>query len=416
MDYAEAMAYVSSLAPRGWRLGLDRMAEFARRAGLMGLPQRYLHVGGTNGKGSVTAYLQHILVASGYRTGAFFSPYVYDPRERIQVGLEMISEAAFAAICTVLRPIEESLSGTPYGGVTEFEMKTAIGLAHWYVQQCEYVALEVGLGGRLDSTNIVHPVVSAIVSIGLDHTAILGNTYEEIAYEKAGIIKPGVPVVVGEMPPGAKAVILREAEKRGSQAWRVGTEVLYEMEEGGLSVRTPVGAVDRLQLGLVGERQPHNVSVAIAAVHAAGVATDPDAIRDGVLNTALPGRMERRQWRGREVILDGAHNGEAAETLARTLAGRRFSVVAGMVSGHDAARLFKQIADIADAVFLSPIDFHRARNPIELAAELQGIVNVVALDSVGEALQAAHATGLPILVMGSFYLVGEAGRWMATNP
>jgi dihydrofolate synthase/folylpolyglutamate synthase len=196
----------------------------------------------------------------------------------------------------------------------------------------------------------------------------------------------------------------------------VGTEVQYELKEGGFSVRTPVGAVDRLQLGLVGERQPHNAAVAIASIHAAGVVIDADAIRDGVRHTSLPGRMERREWRGREVILDGAHNGEAAETLARTLAGRRFSVVAGMVSGHDAARVFKQIAGIADAVFLSPIDFHRARNPIELAAELQGIVNVVALDSVGEALQAAHATGLPILVMGSFYLVGEAGRWMATNP
>jgi dihydrofolate synthase / folylpolyglutamate synthase len=205
MDYQQAQDYIASLAQRGWRLGLDRMTEFAARADLVGSlgdgdSPKFIHVAGTNGKGSVTAMLQSCLVDQGHRTGAFFSPYVVDPRERIQFGREMISKEDLAAIATKLMPIGESLSETEFGGVTEFEFKTAMGFEYWKQKECDWVALEVGLGGRLDATNIITPASSAIVSISYDHVSILGETLAEIAREKAGVIKPGRPVVVGEMP------------------------------------------------------------------------------------------------------------------------------------------------------------------------------------------------------------------------
>ncbi|HEY0866603.1 MAG TPA: hypothetical protein VGE01_04465, partial [Fimbriimonas sp.] len=220
MTYPEALAYVSGLEPRGWRLGLDRMQAFIDRAGLsqnVGRPPgtdpagkpgaRFIHVAGTNGKGSVTAFLQSMLVEHGYRTGAFFSPYVVDPRERVQFGRSLISESDFASVVAHLKPIAESFSETEFGGITEFEFKTAVGVEYWRRKRCEWVALEVGLGGRLDATNVVHPACSAIVSIGYDHTQILGDTLEKIAFEKAGIVKPETPLVVGDVPEPARRVI-----------------------------------------------------------------------------------------------------------------------------------------------------------------------------------------------------------------
>src|SRR6185436_18334668 len=237
MTYDEALAYIASLAPRGWRLGLDRMQAFVDKIGMQdalgaeGGPQ-FIHVAGTNGKGSVTAYLQSILVEAGYKTGAFFSPFVYDPRERVQFGRELISKEDLAKLTEELIPIAESFSDTEFGGITEFEFKTALGFLYWKRKQCEWVALEVGLGGRLDATNVVTPKASIIVSIGLDHTNILGHTLAEIAYEKAGIIKPKVPVVVGQMPHEALEVIERAAAEREAPIWRYGKEIRYQPQTG----------------------------------------------------------------------------------------------------------------------------------------------------------------------------------------
>ncbi|MBC8064854.1 MAG: bifunctional folylpolyglutamate synthase/dihydrofolate synthase, partial [Chlorobia bacterium] len=231
MTYEKALAYIASLETRGWRLGLDRMQEFANRLGLpgslgeVGGPQ-FIHVAGTNGKGSVTAYLQSMLIESGYSTGSFFSPFVYDPRERVQIGRRLIPKSIFALLTEWIRPFGESLTETKFEGVTEFEFKTAMGFQFWKEMEAEWVALEVGLGGRLDSTNIVTPRCSVIVSIGKDHTHILGDTYHQIAEEKAGIIKPGVSVIVGEMPEEALLTILKIAQERGSEAWVFGREIL----------------------------------------------------------------------------------------------------------------------------------------------------------------------------------------------
>lgn len=417
MNYAEAVAYLSGLQNRGWRLGLDRMEAFLDRSGLShnlgnGLTQ-YLHVAGTNGKGSVTAYLQSMLVESGVRTGAFFSPYVVDLRERVQLGRDLIDRNEFARHIEALAPIAADLESTEFGGVTEFEMKTAVGIRSWTEHETQWVALEVGLGGRLDATNVVTPAASGIVSIGYDHTAILGPTLGDIAREKAGIIKPGRPVVTGDLPPEAlESVAVRVAET-GSEWWRWGQE-LRLTGTGPYTVETPRGRVESLVPGLVGAPQPHNMAVAVAMTLVAGAVTDPDAIRRGCERAQLPGRFQRLESNGHTYILDGAHNAESAELLRLTLdqhyPGRRFTLITGMVDGHDPEGVQAPIRERVARTYVAPIDFYRALPPEGLAAYVH---NGTACESVAEAITAAESHDEIILVTGSFYLVGDVLRTLA---
>ncbi len=417
MDYQQAQDYITSLAPRGWRLGLDRMAEFAKRIGLEGFlgepggPQ-YVHVAGTNGKGSVTAMIQSCLVEQGFRTGAFFSPYVVDPRERVQFGREMISENDLAEIATKLRPIGESLSETDFGGVTEFEFKTALGFEFWKQKQCEWVALEVGLGGRLDATNIIEPSSSAIVSISYDHVNILGNTLQEIAYEKAGIIKPGKPVVVGEMPAEAFNEIERIANELGSTLWKVGREVAWTKTTKGVQISTP-GSTIEVTPSLFGDIQLHNAAVAYSAMELSGAVGDQDALKRGFASAFIPGRFQRIEYGGKRFICDGAHNADSAMVLAKLLAQAKVEpkiCVTGMLLGHSPQDFFGPLKDLVSDFYVCPIDFHRAMNPKDLADEMKQMgLKSTQFETVEAALRAACLVEdvEDILVCGSFYLVGE---------
>jgi dihydrofolate synthase/folylpolyglutamate synthase len=422
MTYPQALEYIASLAPRGWRLGLDRMQELLRRAELSefvgpGGRPAYIHVTGTNGKGSVTAYVQSLLVEQGYRAGAFFSPYVYDPRERVQFGREMISEEDLAELTRQLIDPAESLSETEFGGATEFEFKTALGFKYWVTKQCEWVALEVGLGGRLDATNVVTPRASVIVSIALDHTNILGTTLSEIAYEKAGIIKSGVPAIVGAVPQEARKVIERIAAERDAPLWRFGHEIALVETAVGYRVQTPNGEYDDLRPGLHGVKQAHNMALAIAAMDAAGAFQIRDRIGDGVAAATLPGRMERRSIKGRDVLLDGAHNPDAAQVLRENLdihfPGRKVVLVAGMVAGHDPLHFFEPLKGRVRAALAVPIDFHRALDTEEVAAAMLGLTqNVQQFRTLESGIKAAYEMAGEddlILITGSFYLVGQAG-------
>lgn len=419
MSYEEAVAYLSTLQHRGWRLGLDRMEAFLRAAQLDhnlgdGLTS-YLHVAGTNGKGSVTAYLQSILVEAGHLTGAFFSPYVVDLRERVQFGREFIGRDDFARHVSELAPIAAQLE-QEYGGVTEFEMKTAVGVRYWTERQCSWVALEVGLGGRLDATNVVTPAASSIVSIGYDHTAILGNTLGEIATEKAGIIKPGRPVVTGDLPPEALDAVERRVHETSSPWWRWGHEVRLG-GEGPFHVDTPEGAIDGLVPGLVGAPQPHNMAVAVAMALVSGAASDPEIIKRGVARASLPGRFQRTTFRGRLFILDGAHNAESAQQLRLSLdqhyQGERFTLLTGMVDGHDPEGVMAPLRDRVAQTYVAPIDFYRALPPKKLAPYCPAPTPCT---TVAEAIEGALSHKEKVLVTGSFYLVGDVlrtfeGRW-----
>jgi dihydrofolate synthase/folylpolyglutamate synthase len=423
VTYEEALAYIASLEARGWRLGLDRMEEFARRLGLQGSlgepggPQ-FIHVAGTNGKGSVTAYVQSMFVESGYSAGSFFSPFVYDPRERIQVGRRLIPKRIFALLTEWIRPFAESLSDTKYEGVTEFEFKTGMALQFWKEMVCDWVALEVGLGGRLDATNIVTPRCSVIVSIGMDHTHILGDSLAKIAAEKGGIIKPGVPVVLGEMPETASDVLEGMAGDRGCAVWRFGKEILLERPSNSseCTVITPRGRHEGLTPGIQGVKQPHNMALAVAAMSLSGAMTTLGGLQRGAKDAFAPGRMQRVNALGRSWLLDGAHNREAATVLAQSLAGmsRQVVLLTGMVQGHEPEPLYKELAPLASQAIFVPIDFHRAVPPPELLEKAGRLFpSSQAFNSLDAGIQEAMKATTEedtILVTGSFYLVGEVGR------
>ncbi len=417
MTYEASLGYIEGLQGRGWRLGLERMRAFVAAAGLEGVlggagsPIRYLHVAGTNGKGSVTAYLQAMLVAQGFRAGGYFSPYVVDPRERIQIGGEMISRGEFAAVATELRDVVEAFDLTGWGGVTEFEFKTAMGFLAWKRAGCEVVALEVGLGGRLDATNVVTPAACAIVSISLDHTAILGNTEGEIAREKAGILKAGAPGVVG--PVGAEAMTAIEAV-----AAEVGAPLLrYGREFGGVA---PRDGEEALVPGLVGPHQRENALVAFVAARAGGYLRDPAIAAEAIRGTRLVGRMQTISLGGREVLADGAHNTASGARLADHLNAVRkepWTAIVGMLEGHDPGEFFSGRGLGRQGlgrrglgrVLAVPVENPRSLAPGAVAAAARGAgVAAEACGSLGEALGRA-GEGL-VVVTGSFYLVGEAIR------
>ncbi len=414
MTYEESLAYISNLEGRGWRLELDRIEHFVDRAGLRShvsgndRPQ-YFHVAGTNGKGSVTAFLQSMLVSSGYPTGAFFSPYVVDPRERIQIGRNLITKDEFAEVAEKIRLIAVEMEETEFGGVTEFEFKTVMGFEAWRRAGCRAVALEVGLGGRLDATNVVLPAVCGIVSIGLDHTAILGPTEAHIASEKAGIIKPGVPVVMGQLSPSAQESVLRKVAESHSQVWEVGVEIMIEGDQ----VMTPAGTVHGVRPSLGGKWQMHNAALSIGMLHAVGVVSD--SLAEGISHAVAPGRFEVRERDGQLIVLDGAHNGPAAVSLVETIHQRypntQFTLITNMLVGHQIQDFYSVFDGIVKDVIVAPIFNSRARSTTEVREELGHFFpTALAAGSVEEAFALA-ATG-PILVTGSNYLVGDAIRFL----
>jgi len=435
------------------------MREFARRAGLddaLGIhpsdnpasqqssnpaiqqSPRFIHIGGTNGKGSTTAYLQSILHESGYRTGAFFSPYVYDPRERIQLGRELIPEGIFSGLTAMLKPIAEEFTETEFGGISEFEFKTAMAFLFYKRLQCEWVALEVGLGGRLDASNIVSPACSVIVSVGLDHTNILGDSVEQIAHEKAGIVKPFTPVIIGQMPDSARRVIEAEAEKRDSPVWLYGRNITVDDDsDRSIVVTTPKGRHAGLRLGIKGAMQRHNMALAVAACDAAGATRTLGGLQKGTAKAAIPGRFEVLKVRGKTVILDGAHNADAAavlvETLRAYLSGRhatsiarsqgtreKILLVTGMVAGHDPITFYRWFHGVASVAFAVPISFHRSLEAEAVKAAMNSHIPEIHVSTTSrEGLEAAIESAADedvVLVTGSFYLVGELGRDIIRAP
>ncbi len=406
MTYQQALEYISSLEKRGWRLGLDRMEELLARFGEPHLSgPHFFHVAGTNGKGSVVSLVQLMLTRSGYRTGSFLSPYVYDFRERIQIDGEMIAEEDLSRITASLVPISESLATSIFCGPTEFEFKTAVGFTYWKEQKCDYVALEVGLGGRLDATNVVDPLVSIITEIGLDHQQYLGDTIEAIAQEKAGIIKPGKPVVCGTSDPRATQVILDVARMCESEIWCLGDEIRIGLNR----ISTPVRR-HSVDLGKMAVHERRNAATAVAALDIVGLTISDDVIDQVVTSLALPGRMEVIHDRP-TVILDGAHNDQAASAVSGAIRKRHGNAKVILVysagSGHDPSSTV--LAFDADTVHAAPMQHPRGLTASALRRALpeSAKVHTSVKDAVLNAIHEATEVDV-ILISGSFYLLSEA--------
>jgi dihydrofolate synthase/folylpolyglutamate synthase len=390
VNYREALAWLYGTQLFGIKLGLENIQRLLGALQIPAKEQRIVHVAGTNGKGSVCAMIDAVCRAQGYRTGLFTSPHLVTYRERIQVDGEMIAEDKVAEGLTTIRQLVSDWEPHP----TFFEITTALALIHFKECGCEVVALETGLGGRLDATNAVEPVVSVITPIGYDHQTWLGNTLEEIAGEKAGIIKPRIPIVSALQEPDAEKVLRTRAIECAAPIEIVSEP--YRM--------TP--------LALSGAHQKQNASLAIAALRSGGIAVQERAIARGLANVSWPARFQR--WDERTII-DGAHNPSGARVLAETwreqFGDERATIILATLSDKDHRGICEALAPISAYVVLPKISGQRATDPEALAQVFSTITPTLQhsiATSIADAFALARARPDPILLTGSLHFAGEA--------
>ncbi len=408
MTEQEALSYLAA-AGRFGELGLSRARALLAALGSPEREMRFYHVAGTNGKGSATASLDGMLRRLGRRTGRFISPHLVRPHERVAVGGEDIGGEALAAAAQAVRKAAQGMADPP----TEFELWTGVALVHFLREGVTDVAWETGLGGRYDSTNAVTPEVSLITSIGLDHMDRLGGTLAAIAGEKAGILKPGRPAVVGDLPAEAMAVVEEEAARQAAPLWRLGQEIAVD----GVAVardgtrflyRDPLGEVS-VHTALVGRHQAKNAALALASLRRTLGAQEVAGAAQALSTVRWPGRFEVREG-SPTLVLDGAHNpqGVAAlrETWREAFPGVRPVALFGCLSDRDPEVVVGDLrAEIAALHVVAPPS-PRALAAEEAACILQGTAHraIAAGLAAGEADAAAR--GVPLLVFGSLYLIG----------
>lgn len=409
-DDAAAADYLFGLKPRGTKLGIDRMRLLAAK---LGNPERAVpcvHVAGTNGKGSVSAMIEAILRAAGWRVGLYTSPHLVHVGERVQVNRERLSDREVAELVRELDPVADAVARE--AGAEDrpsfFEFMTAMAFLQFARKRCDVAVIEVGLGGEFDATNVVAPEVSVITSIGLDHCEWLGRTIEDIARAKAGIIKPGRPVVMGRVPGEAERVIRGRAKELGAPLVSV-REVFGEDTAGYPATR------------LGGDYQRWNAATAMLAARALAPRwrVTGEAIVRGLEGVTWPGRWQRVRLGGRTVVLDASHNPEGAAVLEGNLAalanefGGRIVVIVGVLGGERAEPLLAAIARHAREIHLVVPKQPRACGHAELEAlvpaDFGGRVVRATVESVfpGGPRCAVGGAGDVVVVTGSIYLLGE---------
>ncbi|OWR30142.1 bifunctional folylpolyglutamate synthase/dihydrofolate synthase [Saccharibacillus sp. O23] len=384
-SYAEAVDWINGLIPFGIRPGLERIERLME---LFGHPHRrlkFIHVAGTNGKGSTCAFLTGALIRNGYDVGTFTSPYITKFTNRFQYNGQDIPDETLLALSNRLKPAVEEIALTELGSPTMFEVSTALAILY-YADVCypDVVVWETGLGGRMDVTNIVHPIVSVITNVGHDHMDILGDTLEKIAAEKAGIIKAGVPVVTGVSQPEALRVIKETANLRKSTCYAAGENFFYEKTAGSedgqsLHFRGPFREFD-LSLSLRGEYQLENAAGAFMALEVLrqymAFQLDDEKTAAGFAETFWAGRMElvRREPR---ILMDGAHNPEGAAALAQSLQSGwtygRLVLMMGMLSTKSHEDYFKSILPLVDELIVTEPDFRKKMDASALAEIAEGL-------------------------------------------
>ena len=432
ITFDEAEAYLASLinyeqspaqTAMGRYLHLDRMREALARVGSPQMAFRCLHIAGTKGKGSTAAMAGAMLRAAGRRVGLYTSPHLITVRERLQIDGEPIAEAELAALVEEIRPILEGMRGSAVGAPTFFETYTLLALRWFARRHVEIAVLETGMGGRLDATNVVQPLATALTTIALDHTAELGESLSAIAGEKAGIIKPGVPVVSAPQAPEAAEVIARIAAEKGCPLYRVGQEItiqpLHPVEQI-FSVHGRLGSYLDLSCPLLGAHQQLNAAVAIGLLECVTETGEPitaEAMRAGLAGVRWPGRLQVLQERPL-LILDGAHDPASIEALLAALArhfpARRRRYILGFSREKDWPRMLRQLAPSAAEFIVTAVDMPRAVPPAVLAEEAAALgVPVRSAPDVAGAVQlalvGAEADDL-LCVTGSLYVVGDALR------
>lgn len=413
--YDEALTFIHSINSLFCNPGLERIKTLCSALGNPQKDMKFIHVAGTNGKGSTCAMLSSVLMAAGYKTGLYTSPYVRRFNERIRVNGESISDERLVELTERIRPIAEKMEDKP----TEFELITAIAFLYFKEEACDIVVLECGLGGRLDATNLIDsPLCSLITGISLDHTRILGDTIEKISMEKAGIIKSGHPAIFGGDSVVARDVIKSYASSLGSDFRFVDHSDIVIRRADLHGTVFDYKNYKNIKIGLLGLYQPKNTALVLDTVdllRELGIAISNENVYFGLQNAVWNARFEIICDSPR-VIFDGAHNAEgiraAKESVKHYFGDERLIAVSGVLSDKDYTQIGKDISDIADTVFtITP------KNPRALSAkEYSGVISSFGVEAVPctdteQALQSALALAdekkKSVIVLGSLYTYGE---------
>lgn len=415
--YTRSLSYIHSLLKFGTRPGLERVSALLDELGRPQDKLKFVHVAGTNGKGSFCTMMSEILKSAGYKTGLFTSPYVFDFRERIQINGEMISEEELCEITAEVKAAAEKIAERDLQP-TEFEFITAVALKYFADKNCNVVVLEVGLGGRLDSTNIIKtPLLSAIMSISLDHMAVLGDTVEEIAAEKSGIIKEnGVTVCFSRQDERAEKIIRKTAEEKGNVYIKSSPDDIKVLSCD-LSGTKAIYKDMEIFIPLIGEHQVYNAQTAVDAALALNdrdLSISPENIIDGISKARIPARTELF-GKNPLTILDGAHNREGVEALLlnlnKFLKGRKLTVIMGMMEDKEYEFAADEISKLAKTFTATLPSNPRAVSPKVLAEIAEkNCSDVFICENPAEAYRKIYEKAQKddiILVCGSLYLAGD---------
>lgn len=428
LTYKEALDWIHSRLRLGIKPGLKRMEWMMEKLGHPEKQLKTVHIGGTNGKGSTVTYLRSILQAGGYTVGTFTSPYIEHFNERISINGVPITDQEIVELANIIFPLAIELEESELGGPTEFEVITAMSM--WYFAKCssaDVVIYEVGLGGRFDSTNIIQPMLSIITNIGLDHTQILGNTYEEIAFEKAGIIKKGSAVITGIKRPDALAVIEQQSAKLVTPLFRIGKEFEISghsaLPKGeSFDIKTPYGYIENIKIGMMGQHQTENSGLSIMAAqylnHVHAFKLTEKEIRIGLKNAFWPGRFEILSDQP-TVIIDGAHNDEGITALTHELesrySGRRIHIVFAALTDKKLDKMISKLDSAADRITFVSFDFPRAASAsslMEISSSSNKQVSEEWQAAITNEINQLHSTDI-LVITGSLYFISEVKPFLS---
>ncbi len=426
LSYEEALKLVEEKSKFGMNLGLLRIEELLKRLGNphQDAKVRYIHVAGTNGKGSTASFIQQILISAGHRVGFFSSPHLHSYCERIRVNNANIPEAHWVKLVETIMPHVDAMVEDGFEAPTEFEINTAMAFLYFSRQKVNWAVMEVGLGGRMDSTNVILPQVSIITNIAMDHTNYLGDTITKIAAEKAGIIKKGVPVITGCQDQTALAVIKAKAAELDSPIWVYGEDfdaTLNYADENSqvFDCRVKGKTYNGLSTILLGRYQIDNAALAVACASLLKIKTG--AIQDGIWHAYWPGRMEILSRRPL-IVLDGAHNGHGMAALAESLESywskRKIVAMFGMLADKDRENAMSVILPSVARAVVTKVNSPRAGNWLYLAEICQrhGVVAETVEkveDAVVRTLEIAEEVQADmILITGSLYMLGDARAYL----
>ena len=417
MTYDEALQYIHSVEWLGSRPGLSRTQELLKKLGDPQKGIRFIHVAGTNGKGSTCSMLNSVLMAAGYKVGLYTSPYILRFNERMQINGNPISDTELADLVEIIKPIAEGMEDKP----TEFEIITALAFLYYKNNGCDVVVLEVGMGGRLDSTNVIEsPVVSVITGIAVDHSAVLGNTVAEIAVEKAGIIKPHCPVVYGGRDDIAFDVISKKAKECNSELVRTRLDTLKIHKMGIDGTEFGYTFYINLKLSLCGAYQPENAATVLETVHMLnkqGFVIRVSHVAEGLANARWRARFELLS-KDPCVVFDGSHNIQGVTAAAESIKGffcndgSRVALLMGVLADKDYGDMVSILAPLAEKVFTITPPSPRALSANALAAEFtaKGVKALPAnsiQQGVEQAYEYAKTQNMPLVMLGSLYMYGE---------